>query len=144
MKDGERTGRGQGGGDQGPHITSVWEWVVGVVGGLLVLGTVAAMTYDALTHEGTPPDFVVTVVGMQRVSGGGHLVELRAENRGGTTAAQVQVEGELSGGGAEEPETSDVTIDYVPSGSSREAGLLFTRDPRSGDLRIRVKGYDLP
>jgi uncharacterized protein (TIGR02588 family) len=141
MTEGERKGRG--GEDAGPHITSVWEWVVGVVGGLLVLGTIAAMGYEALTREGAPPDFVVTVIGVQRVTGG-HLVEFRAENRGGTAAAGVQVEGELSGGGEEEPETSDITIDYVPSGSSREAGLLFTRDPRSGNLQIRVKGYDLP
>jgi uncharacterized protein (TIGR02588 family) len=37
-----------------------------------------------------------------------------------------------------------VTIDYVPSRSSRKAGLFFMRDPREFDLSLRALGYQSP
>lgn len=132
-------GAGDGGGARG--VTSRWEWVVGVLGALCVSATIAFMGYEALAHKRTPPDLVLQVQSVSRTSGG-WLVEVRARNRGTTTAARVHVEGELRGGG--EPETSEVVIDYVPGRSERRAGMIFTRDPRAGTLELRASGYDLP
>ena len=41
-------------------------------------------------------------------------------------------------------EISAITMDYVPSGSQRKAGLIFSKDPRQFDLQIRAKGYVQP
>jgi uncharacterized protein (TIGR02588 family) len=53
------------------------------------------------------------------------------------------VEGVLKDG-AEIIETSEVTIDYVPAGSQRQAGLFFIRDPQQYELQLSAKGYEQP
>lgn len=121
--------------------TSPWEWVVGALGALLVAATVSFMAYEALARERTPPDLVIQVDSVSRTTGGWR-VEIIARNRGTTTAARVLVEGRLRGGG--EPETAEVTIDYVPGRGERAAGMIFTRDPRAGSLELRARSYDLP
>jgi uncharacterized protein (TIGR02588 family) len=35
-------------------------------------------------------------------------------------------------------------FDYVPGHSVRQGGLFFTRDPRSGHLSVRARGYSAP
>ena len=35
-------------------------------------------------------------------------------------------------------------IDYVPGHSVRQGGLFFTRDPRTGHLSLRARGYSAP
>jgi uncharacterized protein (TIGR02588 family) len=61
-------------------------------------------------------------------------------NRGSSVAAGLVIEGVLSDNSSA-VETSTITIDYVPSGSQRQAGLYFTRDPRTLRLQVRPKGY---
>ena len=46
--------------------------------------------------------------------------------------------------GEEEVEISETTIDYVPAGSQREAGLFFIRNPQEFDLQLRAKSYVEP
>ncbi|MCZ7454623.1 TIGR02588 family protein [Rhizobium rhizogenes] len=60
-----------------------------------------------------------------------------------TTAAQVQVRGDLQQDGTMQ-ESADVTFDYVAS-ESKDAGTLFFRnDPRRGTLNLNVSGYTEP
>jgi uncharacterized protein (TIGR02588 family) len=123
-------------------VRSRWEWAAAALGALMVGGTIAFLAHEAATEENTPPDLVVRAGAVTRTSAG-WLVEVHAENRGATTAAQVQVEGELRADtGA--VETSDVTIDYIPGDSERRAGLLFRADPRRHRLEVRARGFDLP
>ena len=120
---------------------SRWEFAVGALGALLVIATVAFLAWQAATDDGSPPDIVVRVDSISPATDGWR-VELTARNLGGTTAAQVLVEGELRAPGAE-PEKGEVMIDYIPGRSERRAGLLFRGDPRRG-LDLRARGYDLP
>ena len=62
-----------------------------------------------------------------------------ARNRGQTTAANLVVEGELTSGGK-----STATLGDVPSEAKRQAGLIFSHDPRQCSLKIGPKGYDRP
>jgi uncharacterized protein (TIGR02588 family) len=149
MNGGEPRGKGDlaaGGGDPGrtpAHSPpSPWEWAVGALGALLVIATVAFLGYQAAADSGTAPDIVVRVDSVSRTTEGAWRVEFTARNLGGTTAAQVQVHGELRASGAE-PETGEVTLDYIPGRGERRAGLLFRGDPRRG-LELRARGYDLP
>jgi uncharacterized protein (TIGR02588 family) len=73
----------------------------------------------------------------------GYLVSLKIQNSGSGTAAALGVEGVLIRGGRN-VETSLVTVDYVAAGSERDAALLFSNDPRQGELTVRAKGYIEP
>ena len=59
----------------------------------------------------------------------GYVLEILALNKGGETAAQVVVEGELRRGG-ESVATSQTTFDYVPRQSQRRGGLFFSENPQ--------------
>jgi uncharacterized protein (TIGR02588 family) len=76
----------------------------------------------------------------QRPSTHGHLVSLKIANSGNATAASLGVEGVLTRGGVA-VERSVITVDYVAAGSERGAALLFSNDPRQGELSVRAKGY---
>jgi uncharacterized protein (TIGR02588 family) len=124
------------------HAVPLLEWIVGGLGAVLVGGAIAFLVYHSLTRDQTPPDVrVVTqrVLDLQN----GYLVQFRASNLGGSAAAELTIEGELAGpDGA--TEVSDVVLDYLPPRSDREGGLVFSRDPRIGQLSLRATGYAKP
>ena len=119
--------------------TSLLEWIAGGIGLVLLLLVVLVIGQEAVLGERSPPAIVVEQAGVQPTAGG-YLVKIRVTNKGGATASQVVIEGELSRPGAE-PETSEATFDYVPDKSSREGGLFFQGDPAGGALTLRAKGY---
>ena len=133
-----QTGKGQEKLDHAPG----WMWGIGLLGLLLVLGSIGFALYEAAIGDSSPPNVTVEVEEIVRLENG-FLVEFRVVNQGGTTAAGLTVEGELRNG-TEIVETSDTTIEYVPSRSERSGGLFFTRDPGQYELELRAKGYEMP
>ena len=119
-----------------------WVWAIALLGLALVLGSIAFMLYEAAVGDSSPPDVTVRVDSILPTRNG-FLVEFRAINEGGSTAEGLTVEGELRNG-TESVETSNTTIEYVPSHSEREGGLFFTSDPRQHELQLRAKGYEKP
>ena len=120
----------------------LWIWSIGLLGLVLVLGSIAFMLYEAAMGDTSPPDVTVRVEAIES-TGTGFLVTFRAVNEGGSTAAGLTVEGTLKNG-VESVETSHTTVEYLPSHSEREGGLFFTLDPRQYDLRLRATGYEEP
>jgi uncharacterized protein (TIGR02588 family) len=127
---------------EAPRKVSPLEWVVAGLSLALVLGVVGFILHDALRHPASPPRITFEVDSIVR-AGAGHLVEFRARNGGRSTAAGLEVEGELLGDTGS-VETSQVTIDYVPAQGATAAGLYFSEDPRRYRLELRPKGYDRP
>jgi uncharacterized protein (TIGR02588 family) len=126
-----------------PHrATPLLEWIVGGIGTVLVGGAIAFLLYHALVRDGSPPDLRVAAERVLELEGG-YLVRFRAFNAGHSAAAQVTIEGELAGPDGS-VEVSDVVLDYLPPRSDREGGLLFSEDPRNGELRLRATGYAKP
>jgi uncharacterized protein (TIGR02588 family) len=126
-----------------PHrATPLLEWIVGGLGTVLVGGAIAFLLYHALARDGSPPDIRVAAEQVLDLQGG-YLVRFRASNAGRSAAAQVTIEGELAGPDGT-IEVSDVVLDYLPPRSDREGGLLFSEDPRNGELRLRATGYAKP
>ena len=124
------------------HAAPLLEWIVGGLGAVLVGGAIAFLVYHSLTRDRTPPDVRVVaerVLDLQN----GYLVQFRASNQGGSAAAQLTIEGELAGPDGE-TELSEAVLDYLPPRSDREGGLVFSRDPRAGQLSLRAKGYARP
>ena len=120
----------------------LWMWGIALLGLALVLGSIVFMLYEAAAGDSSPPDVTVRVDSILPTRNG-FLVEFRAVNEGGSTAEGLTVEGELRNG-TESVETSNTTIEYVPSHSEREGGLFFTSDPRRYELQLRAKGYEKP
>jgi uncharacterized protein (TIGR02588 family) len=125
-----------------PEARTPWlEWVSSGVGLLLVLVVFGLIGWQAINDASEPPAIAVDVGNVTPVPGG-FRVEFRARNTGGSAGAQVEIEGVLSGGGADE--ISRVVFDYVPGHSVRRGGLFFTHDPRIGHLSLRARGYSAP
>ena len=120
----------------------LWMWAIGLLGLVLVVGSIGFALYEAAVGDSSPPNVTVQFEGVVPAQNG-FLVEFRVINEGGTTAAGLTVEGELRNG-AEIVETSDTTLDYVPSHSERQGGLFFTMDPQQYELQLRAKGYETP
>jgi uncharacterized protein (TIGR02588 family) len=117
------------------------EWLASGVGLLLALIVFGLIGWQATNDASEPPAIAVERGNVTSVPGG-FRVEFRARNTGGSAGAQVEIEGILSGGGADE--ISRVVFDYVPGHSMRQGGLFFTRDPRTGHLSLRARGYSAP
>ncbi len=119
-----------------------WSWLVAAAGLVLVAGSSGFMLYRAFAAESSPPALVIETDAVVP-SGDGYLVPIRVTNRGGSAAAALVVEGVLRDGTVT-VETSAITIAYVPSGSERRAGLIFSTDPRKFAVQVRAKGYQQP
>jgi uncharacterized protein (TIGR02588 family) len=122
---------------------SIWEWVAAGIGGALVVAVVGFMAYEAATLSPHPTPRLAIRIDTVVAYPGGYIVEFRASNSGDATAASVLVEGELrSDTGV--VERSEATIDFVPAGSWRTGGLVFTKDPRSYQMEVRPAGFGRP
>lgn len=122
--------------------TPVAEWIVAGIGLVLVLGAIGYLLYQAVYGDHSSPEITVRVEAVTQTSNG-FLVKFRAANQGGATAEGVVVQG-IVGEGTEKAESSQTTIDYLPSHSERKGGLFFTQDPRQLELQIRAFGYQEP
>jgi uncharacterized protein (TIGR02588 family) len=120
----------------------VWEWGVAFLGLALVLAVTGFMVDQAVTGDDSAPQVTVHTEAILPLNPG-YLVQIRAVNQGETTAAQVIVEGRLTGEN-ERVEMSETVLDYVPSHSFRKGGLFFSQDPRKYPLQLRAKGYAEP
>jgi uncharacterized protein (TIGR02588 family) len=118
------------------------EWVTGILSAILVLGIVGWIAGQAILDRDTPPEFRSTIHSTQAVAGG-FRIEFELFNDGSTTAAAVEVRGEMLSDDAA-LETAQVTFDYVPGKSSARGALLFAEDPAGREIRIRAVGYTDP
>lgn len=118
------------------------EKVTAAIGLALVIVAAGTIGYEALLGSSTPPDIDVEVVAVRPVTDG-FLAEIRSVNRGGTTGAQVRIEGVLLDGGRP-VEVSSTTFSYVPNHSHQSGGLFFRNDPARHRLEVRATGYEEP
>jgi uncharacterized protein (TIGR02588 family) len=112
------------------------------LGTVFILGSFAMLLRESFTGGEPVPEIAVRVDEILE-SSHGYLVSLKIDNSGEGTAAQLVIEGVLIRAGTD-PETSLITVDYVAAGSTRDAALFFSNDPRQGKLVVRPKGYIEP
>lgn len=122
--------------------TPLLEWVSAGVGLALTFGLIGVIGWEAMNADNSPPAVTVERLGVTRAAAG-YVLEIEVANTGGSPAAQVAVEGELTRPDGE-TETAQATFDYVPDHSVRKGGLFFAGDPRAGTLRLQAKGYVEP
>ena len=114
------------------------EWISAAIGLACALVAIGFVGWDALLGEGSPPAIEVRLAAVTPTPHG-FVAEVEAINHGGSPAAQVAIEGVLSGQG--ETETAQATLDYIPEQSRANGGLVFEHDPRAGRLVLRAKGF---
>lgn len=114
------------------------EWISAAVGLACALMAIGFVGWDALPGDRSPPDIEVRLVAVTPTAHG-YVAKVEAINHGDASAAQVAIEGVLSGQG--ETETAQATLDYVPQQSRVGGGLVFERDPRVGRLVLRARGF---
>ncbi len=122
----------------------VLEWIVAMVGVVITVIILGFLLWDATAGDRSPPDIAVQVDSISTSSSAsGFLVVFHAENKGGTTAANVGIAAELIDGESS-VESRSAEIDYLPAHSTRPGGFFFSRDPRSYKLTLRSSGYQKP
>ncbi len=123
--------------------TPLLEWIaagIGLVSLIFLLGTIG---HDALQGGAqVPPDIVLEARAASRTSKG-YVVTFEAFNRGGGTAAALEIEARLMDGDRV-IETSTATIDYVAGHGSADGGLFFINDPVTRTVEMRPLGFQTP
>jgi uncharacterized protein (TIGR02588 family) len=109
------------------------------LGALLVVLLVAFLGYQAVAVRESGPEPFVEVTEVEQ-AGAGFAVHVRVGNDGGTTAEAVHLSGELLRDGRQVDQAS-ASISYVPPESRRDAVLVFSEDPRTGQLTVGPVGY---
>lgn len=88
------------------------------------------------------PDLNTTVETVEKLKSG-YVVKFKVKNDGEYSAAAAVIKGELKEG-EKAVETSTTTVAYVPSFSTRDGGVFFTKNPKDYKLELRATGYTEP
>ena len=119
---------------------TVAEWVT-LVCASLILGVVVALIAAQLRGERDPAAPVAEITDIREVDDV-HHVEVVIGNDGDETAAEVQVQAELSIDG--ETSEADQVIDFLAGGEEEHLVFVFEEDPAEGLLTVAVTGFAVP
>lgn len=123
--------------------TTFAEWVTFLISLAVVALIVGLVLHSWITQSDEPPILQLTGTTEIREVQGQFYVPFTVENVGGETAESVQVLGEIEQNG-QVVETGEQQIDFLSSKEKQEGAFIFTRDPRQGNLKVRVGSYKLP
>ena len=126
-----------------PPKRSIAEWITFSVASLILAIIVSLVGYTWLNEKNQPPILSVTKKETIREIDGQFYVPFEVVNSGGDTAESVQIMAELMIDG-KVIETGEQQIDFLSSGESEEGAFIFTKNPRQGQLNLRVGSYKLP
>lgn len=118
------------------------EWITFGIASL-ILATVMGLVGYTWLDEQQPPLLSVLNTAPIRAAGGQFYVPITVTNSGGGTAESVHVLAELRIGSTI-VETGTLEIDFLSSREEAEGAFIFSRDPRQGQLSLRVASYKLP
>lgn len=122
---------------------SAAEWISFSIALFILAIIIGLIAYQWATQKHQPPVLSVTSHPEIREAPGQFYVPFSVINMGGETAESVQVIAELRINGTVE-ETGEQQIDFLASGETEEGAFVFKRDPRGGQLIIKVASYKLP
>jgi uncharacterized protein (TIGR02588 family) len=108
--------------------------------GLLIL----LILYQWKVAENQPPILSIVVDQEIRYYGTQYYVPFTVSNTGGETAKAVQVIGELQIEEENIQEEGEQLIDFLSGKEKASGAFIFTHNPKSGKLMIRVASYKLP
>lgn len=116
------------------------EWVTLAVS-FLVLAALVALILTRAGDGDRPAQPVARVESTRRVDEQ-WFVDVAVENRGGSTAADVQVIAELTADG--HTVTAGQMIDFLAADERDGIVFVFDTDPAAGELTVRVSTFTIP
>ena len=119
------------------------EWVTFSISVAILAVVVGLISVEAMGTE-APPAPEVRRNGGVTERNGGFVVPVLVLNRGDTTVAAAEVIATLTDGDGDVTEEGSQVIDFLAGGEGVELEFRFGRDPRRGELDIRVASYQLP
>lgn len=119
------------------------EWVTFILSTLILLLLVGLVIFDWAVNQDRPPAFQIEVTQTARITDGRYYVPFVITNTGGRIARTVQVTAELHIEG-EPDETGEQQIDFLSGQERKRGSFIFTHNPQSGELVLRVASYRLP
>ena len=120
------------------------ERITMIISTLILVGILGLAVWANARTGDLPATITVEAnLGAVRETDNEYYVPITITNTGGLTAQNVTVTGELNFGEGE-PETGEVTIDFLAGGESEQAELIFARDPREGELTVGANSYLKP
>ncbi|MBD2077401.1 TIGR02588 family protein [Phormidium sp. FACHB-592] len=127
-----------------PQQRSRAERITFGIASLLLATVVGLVGYTWLDEQQQQPP-LLSVLNTEpiRAAKGQFYVPITVTNSGGDTAESVHVLAELRIGGTI-VETGTLEIDFLSSKEEAEGAFIFSRDPRQGQLSLRVASYKLP
>lgn len=124
-------------------LRSPAEWISFSIALLILTAVVGLVVYQWITQKQEPAMLSVTQKNEVQRTPGQFYVSFSVTNTGGETAELVQVIAELRINGKVE-ETGEQHIDFLSSGETEEGAFVFSRNPRQGEVIVRVASYKLP
>lgn len=110
---------------------------------LSIVGIVIALVcYIWITGDTNPPILAVTTAEVRQVDRQ-YYVPFTVSNFGGKTANSVEVVAQLLSDSLT-IETGRQQIDFLSGKEERSGEFIFSRDPRRGELTIRIASYKQP
>lgn len=111
---------------------------------ILVLTVIGVFIYDGLITPSVPPTILIDLREDQiRKVPEGFALPLALENIGNEAAENIRVEVRARSETGE-VQTAEVVIPFLPEGSTRDAVVIFTEDPRQAAIEARTVSYTLP
>jgi len=118
------------------------EWVALAISALAVVGVVGFLVVDGLRDEGQAPTPIVELRRSDAyATDHGWIVPATVTNDGDRAAEALVLRATATVGGGEEE--SEVTVDYLPAGTSVEVSIGFSAEPES-EVTVQVVGFRLP
>jgi uncharacterized protein (TIGR02588 family) len=124
-------------------MRSNWlEWLALAISVVALVGVVGFLVVDAIVDEGRPPSPAVELRMAEAYDApSGWLLPATVRNDGDIAAEAVvlRATAEIEG----TTEESELTIDYLPSGSEVQVTFGFSSEPEA-EVRVQVVGFRLP
>lgn len=134
-RDGQRRG-------WGPRRRDRAEWTT-FAASLFVVGGLVAVIIGLWVTGTTAPLISITTTGPPVAEDGRFVVHARVDNRGDSTAAEVQVTATLSVDGTEVSDAEQI-LDFLSGGASSRVAFVLDEDPSRGQLELKVASYQDP
>ena len=113
------------------------EWIVAIVGAILVGGTFSFLAYRAVVEQG-PPSFTAKIEQIE-ASGNSHAVSVIVQNQGGRPVSDLVVRATR-----DDQDERELTIDYLPSHSARRVTFLFENSIVASQFECVFTSYNDP
>jgi uncharacterized protein (TIGR02588 family) len=119
------------------------EWTTFSIASTIVAAIAGLVIYLWVTEDHRPVALSIQQHEAIRETNGQFYVPFELRNQGGETAESVQVLAELRLNGTV-AETGEQQIDFLSGGETEAGAFVFQRDPRRGELILRVGSYKEP